>query len=69
MIEPHIRFRLAAAALVSAIGAHPDAELTQHISGAPIAAAPIDSAILNSYKWRSIGPDRGGRSIAATGIR
>ena len=26
----------------------------------------IDPALLNAYRWRSIGPDRGGRSIAVT---
>ena len=34
--------------------------------GAP---APIDSAFLATYKWRNIGPDRGGRSIAVSGVR
>ncbi|MDB4916291.1 MAG: glycosyl hydrolase [Gemmatimonadetes bacterium] len=28
-----------------------------------------DSLLLSSYKWRNIGPDRGGRSIAATGVK
>ncbi len=38
---------------------------------APVTAqAPaIDPALLNSYKWRSIGPDRGGRSIAVSGVK
>src|SRR5258705_281509 len=27
-------------------------------------ASPLDSALLRSYRWRNIGPDRGGRSIA-----
>ncbi len=31
--------------------------------------APVDSAILNSFKWRNIGPERGGRSIAVSGVR
>src|SRR5258705_4562179 len=36
-----------------------------------LAALPalIDSTILKAYKWRSIGPDRGGRSIAVSGVR
>ncbi|MEP6990527.1 MAG: glycosyl hydrolase, partial [bacterium] len=37
-----------------------------------VAAPPVsmaDSALLASYKWRNIGPDRGGRSIAASGVR
>ena len=29
----------------------------------------IDQALLNAYRWRSIGPDRGGRSIAASGVK
>ena len=29
----------------------------------------LDSAVLSAYRWRNIGPDRGGRSIAATGVR
>jgi len=28
-----------------------------------------DSTILRTYRWRSIGPDRGGRSIAVSGVR
>ena len=29
----------------------------------------LDSAFLAGYRWRNIGPDRGGRSIAVTGVR
>jgi hypothetical protein len=29
----------------------------------------LDSALLAAYKWRNIGPDRGGRSIAVSGLR
>ena len=29
----------------------------------------LDSTVLSAYRWRNIGPDRGGRSIAATGVR
>ena len=29
----------------------------------------LDSAILKAYQWRSIGPARGGRSIAVTGVK
>ncbi|MCA1583267.1 MAG: glycosyl hydrolase [Acidobacteria bacterium] len=36
-------------------------------SNAP--AAAIDRALLDAYKWRSIGPARGGRSIAASGVK
>src|SRR5262245_16510428 len=33
------------------------------------AANPIDQAIVDAFRWRSIGPDRGGRSIAASGVK
>jgi photosystem II stability/assembly factor-like uncharacterized protein len=34
------------------------------------AQAPvIEPALLDAYKWRSIGPDRGGRSIAVSGVK
>lgn len=33
------------------------------------AAIVLDSTVLAAYRWRNIGPDRGGRSIAATGVR
>src|SRR5687768_10524936 len=33
------------------------------------ARAPIDTTLLKSYRWRSIGPDRGGRSIAVSGVK
>jgi hypothetical protein len=29
----------------------------------------IDAAVLKAYQWRSIGPLRGGRSIAVTGVK
>jgi len=28
----------------------------------------LDDALLEGYRWRNLGPDRGGRSIAATGV-
>src|SRR5271165_6545024 len=31
------------------------------------ADAPIDPSVLNSFQWRSAGPQRGGRSIASAG--
>ena len=34
-----------------------------------VQSALPDSALLASYKWRNIGPDRGGRSIASTGVK
>ena len=34
-----------------------------------VTTATLDSALLASYKWRNIGPDRGGRSIAVSGVK
>lgn len=41
------------------------------LAQAPRAAGPVtlDEAFLAGYRWRNVGPDRGGRSIAATGVR
>ena len=37
---------------------------------APVSPVPqADSALLASYRWRNIGPDRGGRSIAVSGVK
>src|SRR5262245_21391504 len=32
-------------------------------------ANPIDQAIVDAFRWRSLGPDRGGRSIAVSGVK
>ena len=45
------------------VGARPD--LAAQSSGA---ATGLEE-LLNAFKWRSIGPDRGGRSIAAAGVK
>src|SRR4051794_8318641 len=35
----------------------------------PAAGGGLDSALTNAFKWRSVGPDRGGRSIAVSGVK
>jgi photosystem II stability/assembly factor-like uncharacterized protein len=55
------RLLLAGAALLSA------APLAPLAAQGPQAVAP-DSAFLASFRWRNIGPDRGGRSIASSGV-
>ncbi|MGE3618275.1 MAG: WD40/YVTN/BNR-like repeat-containing protein, partial [Gemmatimonadales bacterium] len=35
----------------------------------PVQPVVLDSAFAASFKWRNVGPDRGGRSIAVTGVR
>ncbi len=39
------------------------------LAAQPPAADTLDPAILHAYQWRSIGPARGGRSIAVSGVR
>jgi photosystem II stability/assembly factor-like uncharacterized protein len=45
------------------------APLALSAQGTAPAGAGADSALLSGYSWRNIGPDRGGRSIAASGVR
>ena len=33
------------------------------------APPPVDTAIWKTFHWRSIGPNRGGRSIAVSGVK
>jgi len=46
---------------------------TDSTSGGRVAPAPsavaLDSALRAGYRWRNIGPDRGGRSIASSGVK
>lgn len=32
-------------------------------------SATVDTTILKAFRWRSVGPDRGGRSIATSGVK
>src|SRR4051794_9803411 len=63
-VKRRLGIPLFAGALLSISGWTPSATT---IGGGPSTA--IDSTILKSYRWRSIGPDRGGRSIAVSGVR
>src|SRR5574341_494737 len=58
-----VAFGLAGAAPVSAQRAAPT------IPAAALRPVTLDSTLLAGFKWRNIGPDRGGRSIAVTGVR
>jgi len=69
MLQSHTRVAIAASALVVAMTAGPRATDSTRTGVPRPVAAPLDSAILKSYKWRSIGPDRGGRSIAVSGVK
>src|SRR5688572_20533263 len=58
---------LAAAATVPAVSIRAQAQPPAQAQPKP-PASPAD-AVLASYTWRSIGPARGGRSIAVSGVR
>ncbi len=57
--------RAVSALLVTLFLAAPRVGAQQTASG-PVS---LDSAFLAGFQWRNIGPDRGGRSIAVTGVR
>lgn len=61
------RLTLAAASLTAALVAGFSAP-PQPLSAQEGDAIVLDSTVLAAYRWRNIGPDRGGRSIAATGV-
>ncbi|HEY5060926.1 MAG TPA: glycosyl hydrolase, partial [Gemmatimonadaceae bacterium] len=57
-------------ALSVALAAVPGAFSLSRGAAAPRPAAPaVDSAIIKAYRWRSVGPERGGRSIATSGVK
>ncbi len=65
--------RFLAAALVPGALVLSAAALTPHAAAAQLANAPlpspVDSTLLHSFKWRNLGPERGGRSIAVSGVK
>ena len=58
-------FPLVAAAALAAPLSLP----AQGASATPLRPVVLDSTLLAGYRWRNIGPDRGGRSIAASGVK
>lgn len=63
-----LAFPVAVLALAGGLTLYPAAHEPQ-TPAATAAAGPIDAAVLKAYQWRSIGPARGGRSIAVTGVK
>jgi photosystem II stability/assembly factor-like uncharacterized protein len=74
VIGPVLRTALVSTIAVAAL--MPPPLSAQEVSAGPNpmvgqqAAAPVtlDPALLEGYRWRNIGPDRGGRSIAVSGV-
>ena len=62
---PRTRFLLSLVATLPFVFA-PVPELAAQ---APSADVTLDDNLLSAYRWRNIGPDRGGRSIAVSGVR
>ena len=61
-----VALALAAAATVPAVSIRAQGQPAAQ-AAAPDAPATPAEAVLGTYKWRSIGPNRGGRSIAVVG--
>src|SRR5262245_6330974 len=57
---------LGTATLVAALSLVALTPQQQPVKGAP---ASVDPTITSAFKWRSIGPDRGGRSLAIAGVK
>ncbi len=65
------RRSLALTGLIAAVATLTGGGLGQRTLDArvPAVRAGADSALLATYKWRNVGPDRGGRSIAVSGVK
>src|SRR5882672_4067834 len=64
LVRVGISLTAVAVAIVGAFGMSRGAE------GPPTRIAPpVDSAIWKTFRWRSVGPDRGGRSLTMAGVR
>ncbi len=53
----------------SGVEAERNASQPAQASAAGAQITSLDPALLNLFRWRSIGPDRGGRSIAVSGVK
>jgi photosystem II stability/assembly factor-like uncharacterized protein len=68
MIGSPLRLALTLPLLAVPLPSRPPAPPTVRAAAAS-AAADIDTTFLKGYRWRSLGPERGGRSIAVSGVR
>ena len=65
--DSRLRLLLVTSALCAlGFAGHFDALVVSTSAQAPTA---IDSSLLDAYRWRGIGPNRGGRSIAVSGVK
>jgi photosystem II stability/assembly factor-like uncharacterized protein len=63
------RQRLALSASVAFAGVMSVAGIVHTANAPQTPTPPVDSTIWAAYKWRNVGPPRGGRSIAVSGVR
>src|SRR5215210_3909180 len=74
-MPPHqevFRMTFRPAAVAAITGAIVAAALLQGRAQQPTSkpeAAPAPASVVETLRWRSVGPDRGGRSIAVTGVK
>src|SRR6476646_2866504 len=62
-------FWASAAALALVVSDGAGLQSDRLVAQTPAADAALDPALVNAYRWRSIGPARGGRSIAVSGVK
>jgi len=65
---PRRTFRVCLALLALCVGWGVDDDGRVAAQAQPPAATP-EETFFSAFKWRSIGPDRGGRSIAVSGVK
>jgi photosystem II stability/assembly factor-like uncharacterized protein len=68
-VSKRLSLVLPVAALAFAGGLTLDLGAARDAQTSAAAPAAIDPALLKAYQWRSIGPTRAGRSIAASGVK
>lgn len=61
--------RLRPAAVVAIAGAMVAGTLLPGRAQQPAAPASMPASVIDTLRWRSVGPDRGGRSIAVSGVK
>ncbi|MGH7669980.1 MAG: WD40/YVTN/BNR-like repeat-containing protein, partial [Gemmatimonadaceae bacterium] len=69
MSRMHRLFGLAVLPATLALSAAGWTNARHPVARAARSTVPVDSSLLATFKWRNVGPERGGRSIAVTGVR
>lgn len=67
-IRPVLTFAVASAVLWAGATSNPAPSYARAQPRSDASVLAPDSALLRNYRWRNLGPGRGGRSIAASGV-